>query len=238
MIIFPNIVVNIGLIICGINFELTNWLSVTNIYSNRGTMFMNITEICLHHHHNHHHTGKEEEYDDVDDGYDKRTSSIDINDHRNNDIHNEKDGDNNHYNDERTSSNIRSNNRYKGIKIRIKYYSDNDTFNKLKSNFYNDVDEAANDCMHLLMLEWYQQQQSFHYKGINNDNNDDIHSITDDNHGDVKSPSRGSDGNRDTHDDDDDDDDDNNNNIHQYGRVVFPKVYYMNTNHFSGDLFQ
>ena len=222
MIIFPNIVVNIGLIICGINFELTNWLSVTNIYSNRGTMFMNITEICLHHHHNHnyHHTSKEEEYDDVvDDGYDKRTSSID--DHRNNDIHNEMDSDDNHYNDERRSSNIRSNSRYTGIKIRIKYYSDNETFNELKSNFYNDVDEAANDCMHLLMLEWYQQQQSYHYKEINNDNsNDDSHRIID------------HDG-RDTHDGADDDDD-----IHQYGRVIFPKVYYMNTNHFSGDLFQ
>jgi hypothetical protein len=175
---------------------------------------MNITEICLNHHY-HHHTGKEEEYDDV--------NYIDIDDHRSNDIHNDKDGDDNHYNDERSSSYIRSNNSYKGIKIRIKYYSDNDTFNELKSNFYNDVDEAANDCMHLLMLEWYQQQQSFHYKEINN--NDDSHRIIDDNH----------DGNRDTHDDDDYDDDDD---IHQYGRVIFPKVYYMNTQHFSGELFQ
>lgn len=214
MLIFPNIVVNIGLIICGINFELTNWLSLTNTHSIRGTMFMNITEICLQHHHGDSHDDIHDDSHDGDDG--NRVSQSSRNYHRNN----EKEDDDIHHNNERSS-------RYKGIKIRIKKYnSDNNNNN-------NDdvIDEAANECMHLLMLEWNQQQQqqsNFHdneiinYSYSNNSINDDYSNrIIDANH--VR-------GNKDTFDDDD-------KMYNLYGRVIFPKVYYMNTQHFSGDLY-
>ena len=226
MLIFPNMVVNIGLIICGINFELTNWLSLTTVDSIRGTMFMDITDICI------------------------RNAAVRLDNY--NDM--EHNGDNTNDSNDSSSNDYRNvisgSDKYKGIKIRVNYNSENETFNKLKSNFYNDVDEAANDCMHLLLLEWYKQSynddeyvdnykiQSDSYRNNNafnaeistdgiancdNNNNNNNNNIDCGNSGGQydRSSTR-------KHNDHYD-------NFHLYGRVIFPKVYYMNTQHFSGN---
>jgi len=191
---------NIGLIICGINFELTNWLIITNDHSVRGSMFMNITEICLHHHHHHESDSKNDNSNNIHNHHSVRDSD---------DVY-----------DNRSS-------KYKGIKIRVKY--NDEILNNLKSNYYNDVDEAANDCIHLLMLEWY--QQSYHYNLINYSNNyneDDDDDNRIDSHRNHKR-------NKETYDDI--------GSYHKidkyalYGAVIFPKVYYMNTKHFSGEFY-